>query len=148
MREYDTAWNEDPNMPFSARQLLDSPSRMPFIDSAELGDKKVQFTQGGAPGIRHVGPFDGQTMTRGGGSRGGGNNGGAAGATATGTRRPGEGGAVANISEGRRCCETPTLSMRYGVLSPCIICPPSRTTCWSPSLVRFQTKSEAILFRP
>ena len=65
MREYDTAWNEDPNMPFSARQLIDSPSRMPFIDSAELGGKKAQFTQGGAPGIRHVGPFDGHTMNQG-----------------------------------------------------------------------------------
>ena len=36
MRECGTAWNEDPNMPLSGRQLLDSLSRMSFIDSVEL----------------------------------------------------------------------------------------------------------------
>ncbi len=36
MCEYGAAWNKDPNMPFSDRQGLDSLSRMPFIDTAEL----------------------------------------------------------------------------------------------------------------
>ena len=36
MREYGATRNEDPNMPISDRQMLDSLSRMPFIDSAEL----------------------------------------------------------------------------------------------------------------
>ena len=36
MHEYDTAWNEDPNMPFSDRQMFDSLGRMPLVDSAEL----------------------------------------------------------------------------------------------------------------
>ena len=36
MREYDRAWNDDPNMPLSDRQLLHFLSQMPFVDSAEL----------------------------------------------------------------------------------------------------------------
>ena len=36
MCEYDTARNEDPDLALSKRQLLDSLSRMPFVDSAEL----------------------------------------------------------------------------------------------------------------
>ena len=36
MREYGAAWNEDPNMSLSGQQLLDSLSRTPFVDSAEL----------------------------------------------------------------------------------------------------------------
>ena len=35
-REDDAAWNEDPNMPFSHRQMLYFLGRMPFMDSAEL----------------------------------------------------------------------------------------------------------------
>ena len=36
MREYGAAWNENPNMAISDRKLLDSLSRMPFIDTAEV----------------------------------------------------------------------------------------------------------------
>ena len=35
MREYGAAWNENSNMAIADRKLLDSISRMPFIDSAE-----------------------------------------------------------------------------------------------------------------
>ena len=36
MREYGATRNEDPNMPISDRQMLDSLSRMPFVDAMEL----------------------------------------------------------------------------------------------------------------
>ena len=36
MREYGAAWNENPNMTLSQRQMLHFLSRMPFIDSVEL----------------------------------------------------------------------------------------------------------------
>ena len=36
MHDYGTAWNKDSSMPLSQRQMLDSLSRMPFVNRAEL----------------------------------------------------------------------------------------------------------------
>ncbi len=48
MREYGATRNEDPNIPISERQMLDSLSRMSFVDMMAVKGGVKTYQRGGA----------------------------------------------------------------------------------------------------